>query len=49
LIQNAGLKLRDVENRMYPVEIIGKRDMNGVPTNVVDNLEGTDVSFRKRP
>jgi len=48
-IWNAGLKLRDVENRMYPAEVIGKRDTNRVPTNVVDNLEGTDVSFGKSP
>ena len=42
-----GLKLRDMENGVYPVEIIGKRDMNGIPTNAVDNFEGTNVSFRK--
>jgi len=42
-----GFELRDVENGMYPAEIVGKRDLNGVPTNAVDNLEGTDVSFGK--
>jgi len=42
-----GFELRDVENGMYPAEIIGKRDTNRVPTNAVDNLEGTDVLFRK--
>jgi len=36
-----------MENGMYPVEIVGKRDTNGVPTDVVDNLEGTNVSFGK--
>jgi len=49
LIWNVGLKLRDMENGMYPVEIVGKRDTNGVPTNAVDNLEGTNVSFGKGP
>jgi len=38
-----------MENRMYPAEVVGKRDTNGVPTDVVNNLEGTDVSFRKSP
>jgi len=36
-----------MENGMYPVEIVGKRDMNRVPTNAVDNFEGTDVLFGK--
>ena len=44
-----GFELRDVENRVYPAEVVGKRDTNGIPTDAVDDLEGTDVSFRKSP
>jgi len=47
VVWDAGFELRDVENGVYPVEVIGRRDTNGIPTNAVDDLEGTDVLFGK--
>jgi len=38
-----------MENGVYPAEIVGKRDTNRIPTDAVDDLEGTNVSFRKSP
>jgi len=48
-VRDMGLELRDVENGMHPAEVVGKRDTNRVPTNAVDNFEGTNVSFGKSP
>ena len=47
LVWDAGLELRDMENRMYPAEIVGKGNSNRVLANMVEDLEGTKVSFRK--
>jgi len=46
-VQDVGFKLRYVENRMDPVEVVGERNLNGVPANAVKDLEGTKVAFGK--
>jgi len=40
-------KLQDIEDWVNVMETVGKQNTNRIPTNVVDDLEGTDKSFGK--
>jgi len=46
-VWDMGFELRYVENGMDPVEIVGERNLNGVPADTVKDLEGTEVAFRE--
>jgi len=44
-VRDMGFELRYVENGMDPAEIVGEQNSNGVPADMVKDLEGTEVAF----
>jgi len=44
-VQDVGFELRYMKNGMDPAEVVGERNLNGVPADMVEDLEGTEVVF----
>ena len=45
MVQSCWFELGHMENQMNAAEVIREGDVDGVPANAVDNLEGSEIRF----